>query len=156
MRVGLPWMTTSRPGCCLSFETSAARSPLMRCELFHSSFFNVFEATYLGMLLNRSAKPSSSFRPGQAAANPSYVTRPRRSASVARTSANLNFPVSSLQNGKLHLSGASTTPSKLMNNVAAKVRVGGIVSIRFLAGHACTHLEDSLYFPTWNASPEYY
>src|SRR5205807_10515577 len=78
MRVGLPWMTTSRPGCCLSFETSAARSPLMRCELFHSSFFNVFEATYLGMLLNRSAKPSSSFRPGQAAANPSYVTRPRR------------------------------------------------------------------------------
>src|SRR5436853_4160087 len=129
MRVGLPWMTMSWPGCCLSFETSAARSPLMRCELFHSSFFDVFEATYLGMLLNRSAKPSSSFRPGQAAANPSYVTRPRRSASVARSSSSLNFPVSSLQNGKLHLSGASTTPSKVMNNVAANVRVGGIDSL---------------------------
>src|SRR5947209_19869151 len=126
MRVGLPWMTTSWPGCCLSFETSAARSPVMSGELFHSSFFNVFEATYLGMLLNRSAKPSSSFRPGQAAANPSYVTRPRRSASVARSSSNLNFPVSSLQNGKLHLSGASTTPSKVMNNVAAKVRFAAI------------------------------
>src|SRR6267378_176372 len=116
----------SCPGCFLSFETSAASSPLMRCELFHSSFFNVFEATYLGMLLNRSAKPSSSFRPGQAAANPSYVTRPRRSASVAWSSSDLNFPVSSLQNGKLHLSGASTTPSKVMNNVAARVRFAAI------------------------------
>src|SRR3989442_10711665 len=81
------------------------------------------------MLLNWSAKPSASLRPGQAAANPSYVTRPRRSASEARVSANLNFPVSSLQNGKLHLSGASTTPSSVMNNVAANVRVAGIDSL---------------------------
>src|SRR5712692_1529269 len=125
----------SWPGCCFSFETSAARSPLIRYELFHVSFFKVFEATYFGMLLNRSAKPSASFCPGQAAANPSYVTRPRRSASVARSSSNLNFPVSSLQNRKLHFSGASTAPSKVMNKVAAKVRVGGIDPLLFPRKH---------------------
>src|SRR5881398_2558087 len=108
----------------------------MRCELFHSSFFNVFEATYLGMLLNRSAKPSSSFRPGQAAANPSYVTRPRRSASEARVSSSLKFWVSSLQNGKFHFSGDSTTPSSDTNSVAAKVRVPGIDSLLLHATEA--------------------
>src|SRR5712692_3901381 len=125
----------SWPGWCFSFETSVATSPLIKCELFQSSFFNVLDATNFGMLLNRSAKPSASFLPGQAAANPSYVTRPRRSASVARTSSSLNFWVSSLQNGKLHFSGDSTTPSSDMNSVAAKVRVAGIDSppLRFVS-----------------------
>src|SRR2546428_12439514 len=76
----------SCPSCCFNFETSAARSPLIKCELFHASFVKVLDATNFGMLLNRSAKPSGSFLPGQAAANPSYVTRPRRSASVANVS----------------------------------------------------------------------
>src|SRR2546426_1381197 len=80
------------------------------------------------MLLNWPAHPSGSFRPGQAAANPSYVTRPRRSASEARVSSSLNLWVSSLQNGKLHFSGDSTTPSSDTNRVAAKVRVPAIDS----------------------------
>src|SRR5438128_1893927 len=115
----------SCPGCRFNFETSAARSPWIKCELFHASFVKVLDATYFGMLLNRSANPSGSFRPGQAAANPSYVTRPRRSASEAKVSSNLNFWVSSLQNGKLHFSGDSTTPSSDVNRVAAKVRAPG-------------------------------
>src|SRR5437879_4400066 len=115
----------SRPGCSFNFETSPARSPLIKWELFHASFFKVLDATNFGMLLNRSANPSGSFLPGQAAANPSYVTRPRRSASEAKVSSNLNFWVSSLQNGKLHFSGDSTTPSSDTNRVAAKVRVPG-------------------------------
>src|SRR3989449_3959376 len=86
IKPGLPWITISWPGCCFSLATSRATSPRIRCELFHSSFFSVDETTYFGMLLNRSAKPSGSFLPGQAAANPSYVTRPRRSASVANVS----------------------------------------------------------------------
>src|SRR3989442_7538050 len=114
----------SCPGCCFNFETSAARSPLIKCELFHASFFKVLDATNFGMLLNRSAN-ASSFLPGQAAANPSYVTRPRSSASVARSSSTLNFWVSSLQNGKLHFSGDSTTPSSDTNRVAAQVRDPG-------------------------------
>src|SRR2546425_8406476 len=115
----------SCPGCCFNFETSAARSPLIKCELFHASFVKVLDATNFGMLLNRSANASGSFLLGQAAANPSYVTRPRRSASVARSSSTLNCWVSSLQNGKLHFSGDSTTPSSDTNRVAAKVRVPG-------------------------------
>src|SRR3989475_993190 len=118
----------SCPGCRFNFETSAARSPWIKCELFHASFFKVLDATYFGMLLNRSANPSGSFRPGQAAANPSYVTRPRRSVSEAKVSSNLNFWVSSLQNGRLHFSGDSTTPSSDTNRVAAKVRVPAIDS----------------------------
>src|SRR5881296_1973457 len=119
----------SCPGCSFNFETSTARSPLIKCELFHASFFKVLDATNFGMLLNWSANPSGSFLPGQAAANPSYVTRPRRSASEARVSSSLKFWVSSLQNGKLHFSGDSTTPSRDTNRVAAKVRVPGIDSL---------------------------
>src|SRR5437879_12044553 len=122
-------MTMALHGCCFNFETSAARSPLIKWELFHASFLKVLVATNFGMLLNRSANPSGSFLPGQAASNASYVTRPRRSASEARVSSSLNFWVSSLQNGKLHFSGDSTTPSSDTNRVAAKVRVPGIDSL---------------------------
>src|SRR3989442_12260858 len=98
----------------------------MRCELFQSSFFNVLEATYFGMLLKRSANPSGSFRSGQAAAKPSYVTRPSSRASEARVSSNLNFQSTSSPNWNVHFSGDSTTPSNDMHSVAAKVRVAGI------------------------------
>src|SRR5947208_15661286 len=119
MRPGEPWMTMSLPGCCFSFETSAAISPLIRCELFHSSFLSVLVATCLGMLLNRSANPSGSLRLGHAAAKPSYVTRPRRRASEEKVSSCLNFPISSFQYGNDHFSGDSTTPSNDMKRVAA-------------------------------------
>src|SRR5256712_1627463 len=98
----------------------------MRCELFQSSFFNVLEATYFAMLLKRSANPSGSFRSGQAAAKPSYVTRPSSRASEARVSSNLNFQSASSPNWNVHFSGDSTTPSNDMNNVAARVRVADI------------------------------
>src|SRR2546426_10721566 len=45
----------SCPGWCFNFDTSAARSPLIKCELFHASFVKVLDATNFGMLLNRSA-----------------------------------------------------------------------------------------------------
>src|SRR5213080_1994906 len=128
IRPGEPWMTMSLPGCCYSFETSAARSPLTRCELFHSSFFRVLEATCLGMLLNRSANPSGSLRLGHAAAKPSYVTRPRRSASEENVSSCLKLPISSFQYGKDHFSGESTTPSSDMKRVAANRDIGPLHS----------------------------
>src|SRR2546425_11357803 len=112
-------MTMSLPVCCFSFETSAAISPLSTCELFHSSFLRVLVATCLGMLLNRSANPSGSLRPGHEAANPSYVTRPKRRASEEKVSSCLNFPISSFQYGNDHFSGDSTTPSSDMKRVAA-------------------------------------
>src|SRR5438309_11474001 len=104
----------------------------MRCELFQSSFFNVLEATYFAMLLKRSANPSGSFRSGQAAAKPSYVTRPSSRASEARVSSNLNFQSASSPNWNVHFSGDSTTPSNDMNNVATKARVAGIRPLLFL------------------------
>src|SRR5881296_1349339 len=119
----------SRPGCSFNFETSPARSPLIKWELFHASFFKVLDATNFGMLLNRSANPSGSFLPGHAAAKPSYVTRPRRSASEAKVSSNLNLPISSFQYGKDHFSGDSTTPSSDTNTVAAS-RLGECIDIR--------------------------
>src|SRR6267143_2930922 len=125
----------SWPSRSFSFETSVARSPLIRCELFHSSFFNVREATYLGMLLKRSANPSGSFLPGHAAAKPSYVTRPRRSASEPNVSSCLNFPIASSQNGNDHFSGDSTTPSRDTNRVAAN-RDMGLVTLRDLGYRA--------------------
>src|SRR2546427_13089454 len=100
----------------------------MRCELLQSSFFNVLEATYFGMLLKRSANPSGSFRSGHAAAKHSYVTRPSSRASEARVSSNLNFQSTSSPNWKVHFSGDSTTPSNDMNSVAARVRVADINS----------------------------
>src|SRR6266702_6347147 len=107
MRPGEPWMTMSLPVCCFSFETSATISPLSTCELFHSSFLRVLVATCLGMLLNRSANPSGSLRLGHDAAKPSYVTRPKRSASEEKVSSCLNFPISLFQYGNDHFSGDS-------------------------------------------------
>src|SRR5437773_2579983 len=72
-----------------------------------------------GMLLSRSANPSGSLRVGHAAAKPSYVTLPRRSASEEKVSSCLNFPISSFQYGNDHFSGDSTTPSNDMKRVAA-------------------------------------
>src|SRR6058998_3721497 len=128
MRPGEPWITMSLPGCCFSFETSVGRSPSSTCELFHSSFFNVLVATCLGMLLNRSANPSGSLRPGHAAAKPSYVTRPKKRASEEKVSSCLNFPISSFQYGKDHFSGDSTTPSSDMKRVAANRDIGSLHS----------------------------
>src|SRR5258708_25957702 len=109
---------------CLSFETRATTSPLSTVELFHSAFSRVEETTYLGMLLNLSA--NSFFMDGQAAAKPSYVTRPSSSASLLRVSSSLNlspsFPRSILKVQPACLKptpppGASITPSSETNSV---------------------------------------
>src|SRR5438034_10447704 len=90
------------------------------------SLDGVFDTTYLGMLLNLSAKPASSVLPGHAVANASYVIRPKRSASEACSSSSLNFANSSFPYGIVHPSylnpdpsgpGASKTPSRDMNSV---------------------------------------
>src|SRR5260370_23270792 len=73
---------------------------------------------------------------GQAAAKPSYVLRPSSSASVSRSSLNLNWPASSLKKGPDHLPGSSKTPSSetysvatsLMSASSEKVGDGGSVS----------------------------
>src|SRR5258708_15231003 len=120
----LPWTTMSPSNTCLSFETSVATSPLSTVELFHSAFSRVEETTYLGMLLNLSAK--SFFADGQAAAKPSYVTRPSSSASLLRVSSSLNLspscPRSILKVQPACLKptpppGASITPSSETNSV---------------------------------------
>src|SRR5918996_3970715 len=113
------------PSCwSLSFGTSALRSVPITVELFHSGSLSVEETTYLGIPLNLSA--NSPPRPGQASAKPSYVTRPRRSASVAIVSSSLNFsPSSPRLNLKLQPlcskssdpPGSSNTPSAETNSV---------------------------------------
>src|SRR6185295_6058226 len=115
------------PSCrSLSFATSAATSPVRTVELFHSGSVRVEETTYLGMLLNLSAKPTSSVLDGHAAAKPSYVTRPSSRASDEKTSSTLNLSpsspraISKLQPPYLKLSeppGSSTTPSSDTNSV---------------------------------------
>src|SRR2546423_354829 len=77
----LPWTTTSLSNCSLSLPTWVATSPLMTVELVHSGLSNVVDTTNLGMLLNLSANSPS--LDGQESAKPSYVTRPRRRASLA-------------------------------------------------------------------------
>src|SRR5688572_33468883 len=76
------------------------------------------------MLLNLSANSPS--RWGQAAAKPSYVTRPSSSASAPSASSSLNLsPSSPRENSKLQPRylkssappGSSTTPSREMNSV---------------------------------------
>src|SRR5918994_1166046 len=108
---------------CLSLEASETASPFSTVVLFHAGFSRVEETTYLGMLLNLSANSPS--LDGQAAAKPSYVTRPSSSASDSRASSNLNLLPSSprskskLQPGYLKSSppGASMTPSSETNSV---------------------------------------
>jgi len=56
---------------CFSLETDSTTSPSSTVELLQSGFFRVEETTNLGIELNLSAKPASSFIEGQAAAKPS-------------------------------------------------------------------------------------
>src|SRR5712692_7458933 len=91
------------------------------------------------MLLNRSANPSGSLRLGHEAAKPSYVTRPKRSASEEKVSSCLNSPISLFQYGNDHFSGDSTTPSKDMKRVAASRDIVLLHSLGlnyFLRGHS--------------------
>src|SRR6266511_2463101 len=76
----------SPPSGSFNFATSSGTSPSSRLELFQpSGSSSVLEATYFERLFIRSANPSSSFLEGQAAAKPSYVTRPRSRASLAKS-----------------------------------------------------------------------
>src|SRR5713226_3620731 len=86
----LPLTMMLPPNPCLSFETSFTTSPLRIVELFQSAFLRVEDTTYLGMLLNLSEN-GSPLLDGQAAAKPSYVTRPSSSASESSTSSILNL-----------------------------------------------------------------
>src|SRR2546428_13254048 len=114
MRLGDQWIMMACPGSCSSSATPAATSPLMRCELFHSSFFTVLEATYLGFVLNLSANPSLSLRLGPAVANPSYGTRGRRSAPESIFSTRSYFLSAAFQYALDLLPGASTHPPRDM------------------------------------------
>src|SRR5688572_17812121 len=128
---GLPWTTMSPVYCALSFSTSSITSPCSTVVLFHSGCSRVEDTTYLGIVLNLSANAPSTC--GQTGANPSYVTRPSRSASDAIVSSTLNSSPcgprrkSSIQPTRSKSSvplGASTTPSTEMYSVTTILPIG--------------------------------
>ena len=49
VRLGLPKITMSLPGCCLSFVISSARLPAIMLVLFQSTVLRVVETTTLGI-----------------------------------------------------------------------------------------------------------
>src|SRR5207249_3272273 len=111
--------------------TSCTRSPRRTVVLLHPGVPKVDETTYLGMRLNLSA--NSPVLDGQAAANPSYVLRPRSSASDSKVSSTLNLLPSSprlISDDQPPYSksspppGASTTPSSETNSVAMILPMG--------------------------------
>src|SRR3954467_4392200 len=89
----LPCTYTSPLALSRTFDTASTTSPERTVVLFHSGSRSVEETTYLGMLLNLSAK--SPVRDGHASAKPSYVTRPSNSASDSSVSSTLNLLPSS-------------------------------------------------------------
>src|SRR5918996_3409189 len=119
----------------LSFDAASTASPLRTVVLFHSGFSRVEETTYLGMLLNLSANSPS--RAGQAPAKLSYVTRPRRRASVSSVSWSLNWFPSSPRSkandhpGYLNSSppGACITPSSDTNSVTTNLPIWHSLSV---------------------------
>jgi hypothetical protein len=96
---------------------------------------SVDDTTYFGIVLNLS--PNSPSTCGHTGANPSYVTRPRSSASEAIVSSNLNASPSgpreksSVQPTRSNVSvplGASTTPSTEMYSVMTILPMPGLLS----------------------------
>src|SRR5919204_4745156 len=120
----LPCTTTSPSCCSLSLATSSGTSPPSTVVFVHSGLLSVEETTYFGIVLNLSANSPS--RDGHAAANPSYVRRPRSKASESIVSSSLNWsPSSPRLNSKLQPPcskssappGSSITPSSDTNSV---------------------------------------
>ena len=127
----LPYRMMSPPGSPFSRATSSAASPRRMTVFCHDADFIVFDATYFRIELIRSAKPSSFGAVGQNAANTSYVTRPRRMASISRSSSFLkrcwSCPVyfrahALLPSGCGSFPGASITPSRVTNSDAISLR----------------------------------
>src|SRR6266536_2056960 len=85
------------PGLLLEARTASSASPASSAAFHSSGSFNVVDATYLGRLFIRSAKPCSSVTDGQTAAKLSYVTRPSSSASLAKSWSYCIFCSSSFQ-----------------------------------------------------------
>src|SRR6266496_2769867 len=89
----------SRPDCCFRSRTASTASPASSVAFHSSGSCNVVDATYLGRLFIRSAKPCSSLTDGHTAAKLSYVTRPSSSASLAKSWSYCIFCSSSFQYG---------------------------------------------------------
>src|SRR6266542_4156080 len=85
--------------CCFRSRTSSTASPASSVAFHSSGSCNVVDATYLGRLFIRSANPCSSLTDGHTAAKLSYVTRPRSSASLAKSWSYCIFCSSSFQYG---------------------------------------------------------
>src|SRR5215213_2821479 len=93
-----PLIAISRSPDSLSSRTESATSPSSKVELFQSTWLKVRDTTYFFTLFMKSAPGSSSLvRPGQACANPSYVTRPSSSASAFCIPPMTTFAMSSFQ-----------------------------------------------------------
>jgi hypothetical protein len=84
--------------------------------LFQSARSSVVDTTYLGIALNLSANGSPA-RDGQAAAKPSYVTRPRSIESTSASTSSLSLPVASLKYWPDQRWGSSATLSSVVKAV---------------------------------------
>src|SRR5260370_9137367 len=93
----------------------------MSFEPAHSTFSRVEGTSFLGILFIFSPNSPGPGMVGQAAAKPSYVLRPSSSASLSRSSLNLNWPASSLKKGPDHFPGSSKTPSSDRYSVATSL-----------------------------------
>src|SRR4029077_16287547 len=108
-------------GSFFNFLISSNRFPVISFEPVHSTLSRVAETTSFGMLFIFSPNSPVPGMVGQAAAKPSYVLRPIRSASLACSSFHLNCPASSLKEGPDHLPGSSKTPSSDRYSVATSL-----------------------------------
>src|SRR4029450_12544134 len=89
----MPW-----PGSCFSLRTASATSPSTSVAFHSSGSTKVVEATYFGREFILTAhSPSVSSIEGHAAAKPSYVARPSKSASLAKSWSDWYFASSSLK-----------------------------------------------------------
>src|SRR5262245_25948053 len=108
----------SCPVCRFTFATSSAAFPLSSVAFHANGPSRVLEATNLGRLFIRSVNGSPDLN-GHAATNSSYVTRPSRRASLAKSRSDWYFASSSFQYGIVQPRcrnspigpGSSVTPS---------------------------------------------
>src|SRR5881392_404665 len=148
--VPLPWTRIVPSVSSISLFSPPTTSPEMTVVFCHSGSVSVFETTYFGSALSLSANSPS--RDGQAAAKPSYVTRPRSVTSELVSSSSLNlFPSSPRSYSKVQPPcsksseppGSSNTPSTETNSVTTSLPIFALLWSKLLhpktVGRSLTH-----------------
>src|SRR2546426_5269579 len=109
--------------------------PLMSFEPVHSALSRVDETTYFGIVFIFSPNSPVPSIVGHAEAKPSYVLRPSSCASLFCSSAHLNCPASSLNQGLDQRPGSSKTPSIDRYSVATSLISQPPVTVLSLPGN---------------------